>query len=705
MRVSDNGSREDPSAPVWKLIGPKHVTGLVDANGNSILPCAGLIYAIDFSSNYDAAGHAAMYLGTNGGVWRSTDFNSGYPTWVALTDHLPGIHETRRVNLNEIFTLAVDPNQPQTIFASAGGSPPALLRSTDGGNDWDLIGQDQFVNKGKIRRVLVDPLGDVYVGFDYGGFWKSTDSGDNWTNLATHNLSDVGFRDAVYFVDLNGQINIYVGVIDPHNTDPTRSRSGIWWFANGNWTKMQMTLNNMLWQQFNRNVINHITLSSDPDAGVCASLSQVDDKQSKIGLLNVFKLIRGTWQPQWFSSPVDDEAWISTQGGYTQGICIAPEGRIYAGGIGLAQSGLDVFIPVRLQNFVPIIIDANGNSIHVDVHAIVFYNGKVYVGTDGGLFRFTPRPDKSGVDTWESLNSHSLTNFLSSGASSHPIDSDVFLVGNQDNGIARSFGAWDWRKCYLSNEREKIRFDPGVINQGRYAVSGDPGNGFYLSHDGGISFQGLYTLTLPPGDVPDDSPAFSFHPNNSARIMVGLKAVLETPDRGATWNKKLNLAGFPTAMSYVGDQAAYIAANGQLFQTLNIDDTNWDNVPVPWSQEYVNSICGDSANPNAVYVATQSRVYRRLTPQAQWEELTGNLHLEIKVMALCPSQSGADPLLFAGTGAGVFVATRLNGANTSWSRFGSGLPDVFVEDLEVRPDKRLLVAATWGRGAWTVSGW
>src|SRR5262249_9088567 len=79
---------------------------------------------------------------------------------------------------------------------------------------------------------------------------------------------------------------------------------------------------------------------------------------------------------------------------------------------------------------------------------------------------------------------------------------------------------------------------------------------------------------------------------------------------------------------------------------------------------------------------------------------TGALPLRITVMTLMPQGAGIDPWLLIGTAAGVFIASKLN-ANTAWVRLGTGFPDCEVKDLEVHMGTRRLLAATWGRGAWS----
>ncbi len=251
-------SQNDYTIPVWVPIGPYEDHSLT-FDGHPVVPCAGLIYGIDVSPDYDGAGHPAMYLAmAGGGVWRSTDFLSATPTWTPLTDHLPGIPDARRVYLNDVVTLSVDPKHPRTIYARAGGSTPSILKSTDGGTSWSLIGEGQFSGASDIRRVLVDPQGIVSVAFSTGGFWQSTDGGASWTNVTSPALAGMEFQDAVYFIDGGGQITIYVGVIDHRGG----TRSGLWSFTNGKWSELPITMLNMRGETFSPAVINRITMSA-----------------------------------------------------------------------------------------------------------------------------------------------------------------------------------------------------------------------------------------------------------------------------------------------------------------------------------------------------------------------------------------------------------------------------------------------------------
>jgi hypothetical protein len=57
--------------------------------------------------------------------------------------------------------------------------------------------------------------------------------------------------------------------------------------------------------------------------------------------------------------------------------------------------------------------------------------------------------------------------------------------------------------------------------------------------------------------------------------------------------------------------------------------------------------------------------------------------------------------LVVGTDLGTFVTSA--GSPGSWSRLGAGLPNASTNDLVVAPSGKYLLAATHGRGLWTLA--
>ncbi len=81
-----------------------------------------------------------------------------------------------------------------------------------------------------------------------------------------------------------------------------------------------------------------------------------------------------------------------------------------------------------------------------------------------------------------------------------------------------------------------------------------------------------------------------------------------------------------------------------------------------------------------------------------WTNVSGEIP-DVPVTALVPAPG--DPReLFAATDVGVFRTTN---GGASWSAFSAGLPNTTVSSLAFRPGTRDLVAATYGRGMWTIA--
>ena len=136
--------------PQWVSVGPAP-QGAPDGTQVS-----GRVTSIAISSDYDALGHPAMFIGTLGGIWRSTDFTANAPTWRPLIDHL-ALPVASKVGLLSINSVVVDEKNPRRIFAASGDPALGVLRSLDGGNTWTLTGQDVFAGAWPIGKIIVDP--------------------------------------------------------------------------------------------------------------------------------------------------------------------------------------------------------------------------------------------------------------------------------------------------------------------------------------------------------------------------------------------------------------------------------------------------------------------------------------------------------------------------------------------------------------------
>ncbi len=105
---------------------------------------------------FDSKGH--MFVGTSGGVYRSTD-NENTWTNVALTD-------------TPVVSIAI--NSTGQIFAGTGAG---VYVSSDGGNSWTNVGLPTLV-----QALLTDSKGNLFAGAP-GGLYLSTNNAASWSEI------------------------------------------------------------------------------------------------------------------------------------------------------------------------------------------------------------------------------------------------------------------------------------------------------------------------------------------------------------------------------------------------------------------------------------------------------------------------------------------------------------------------------------------
>jgi hypothetical protein len=136
----------------------------------------------------DPTNSNVMYLTADGGgVWKTTNWLATSPTWTPLTDAQPST-VTGSGDL-AYKSLVVCPSSPSTVYAAAAGPGGGILKSTDGGVSWTVLGGSTF-NQVAFGSLVVDPKNpnNVFVTVWYGpnansgGVYKSTDGGATWTN-------------------------------------------------------------------------------------------------------------------------------------------------------------------------------------------------------------------------------------------------------------------------------------------------------------------------------------------------------------------------------------------------------------------------------------------------------------------------------------------------------------------------------------------
>jgi len=689
---------------------------------------SGRPWTIAISPNFDQSGTPAMFIGVaGGGVWRSTDFTQATPTWMPLTDHFPATFPLQKqVGLQNVGALAVDPNSPWIVYAGTGDPGgdrgtnaygQGILKSTDGGNTWDLLSVP-FGFAAGFSRIFVDPR-DSSVVYATGaqisnapptvtarGIFRSPDGGLTWT-LIQGDLPIVAVSDLDYTIDDSGNLRLLAAVNDATGTNP--SANGVWQsITDGkSWVQMPIAPLSDLSSggTVDSNAIGPLRLAADRMPGTPNGAYLIISNGDR--LMNVFRLNGATWVP---SGGIGLPS-INTRS--AQSIGLAPDGSVYVGGVNDSrQPGLFESRDGG-TSWTSIDVGWNGVRPHTDQHAWAFFGGAVYNGNDGGVYRFVslgllPLPLVGG--TWVSLNTNSLQTILVKYLGTHPNYPNVMLQGNQDQSLARR-ARGQWNSVNLG-EATRPRYDP-FDGQFAYATTqattdndGVIKGVFFRSVDGGASFSDTNIDVSGATAVPDSAP-FAFHPDQPGRIALGLDSVFETRDRGTMWvqisGPRAGAKMVMSALAYGNGDVIYAAYGGRLFKTTNdggnTADANWPELTAgnDWHGSIV-AIVVDRNNPDHVYLATDGgAIWRSVDAGAQWSEITNDFPrgtLSISALDLRSYQRGTEATLFVATSVGVYIASHTH----SWSRLGAGFPDVNVTDIQFNQTNKYLVAGTYGRG-------
>jgi photosystem II stability/assembly factor-like uncharacterized protein len=139
-------------------------------------------------------GRLTVYVGAaSGGVWKSVN---GGTTYKPVFDKQP---------VFSIGAIAIDPANPKVIWVSTGEAwtrnstsiGDGIYKSTDGGDNWTNLG---LKNSERISKILIDPKdtntvyacvpGKLWSDSEDRGVYKTTDGGKSWNKiLAGKNLS------------------------------------------------------------------------------------------------------------------------------------------------------------------------------------------------------------------------------------------------------------------------------------------------------------------------------------------------------------------------------------------------------------------------------------------------------------------------------------------------------------------------------------
>jgi len=600
------------------------------------------------------------------GVWKSVDAGK---TWQQA-----GLEKTRHIP-----RLKVHPDNPDIVYAAVLGNiykpteARGVYKSTDGGQSWrqvlfvnDLAGAVDLTLDPTNPRILYASTWRVQrtpyslsSGGEGSALWKSTDSGETWKEISTHD----GFPE--------GTLGIIGVTVSPVNSQrvwaivENKEKGGLYRSEDGGKTWSQVNSERKLRQR----------------AWYYTRLYADTQDEDVVYVLNVryHKSTDGGKTFNTFNAPHGDH----------HDLWIAPEdpNRMIIGDDGGAQISYDggttwsTYYNQPTAQFYRVTTD--------NAHPY-----RIYVAQqDNSTIRIRHRSDGRAIgdDDWEET---------AGGESAHiavdPQNNDIVYGGsyggfltrvNHDAGTVRAVNVWPDNPMGYGAEGMKYRFQwnfPIIFSRHNPKKLYTFSNHVHMSTNEGESWELLSPdLTRNDPDKLVSSGGPITQDNTGVEYYCTIFAANESPIKeGLMW----------------------VGSDDGLIHITKDGGQNWENVTPEGMPEWnmINSIEPSAFDEGTCYVAATRYKLGDFTPYLYktedygktWSLITDGIPEEhfTRVVREDPKRKG---LLYAGTETGMYISFD-DGA--SWNPFQLNLPIVPITDLTIKDNN--LIVATQGRSLW-----
>jgi hypothetical protein len=732
----------------WTPVGPKPIN-----NFGSFGNVSGRVTSLAV----DPTSAAIVYAGTaGGGVWKTTD---GGANWSPLTDSQATL---------SIGAVAVDPNNHLTVYAATGendrcgdcGPSQGVLKSTDGGATWMLLGQTTFAtSNSQASAIVVDRTNSnrVLVGTST-GLYISANGGSSW---AASNLNNFG--------SLGNMTTPRTDVVFQEPSSPRiwaafakrcqdKAFIAYWDPPAGTWTVAYQTAG----------FVERIGLDAGSDHTLYAAESSCPDnsggnfgdlvaiRKSTNAFASWTTIASASLTNYFRAAPT-----ASGQGWYDNVVAVdrTNSNRAVFGGVTMLATSDGG------TSFTDIAHPYASGPLHPDFHAVAFTGANTfYTANDGGVWKTTNLGGSGTATDWTNLNaSLAITTFYSGTA----LDATHMIGGAQDIGTSG----------LVPGGPTPPAWKPLLIGDGTWtAMNPTPGsNVIYGETPFGFIFKGVSSETVidprqpgshwaPAGpcwfttDPACNDPSgfvapFLMDPADPSHLWSGTNKIYESrsggtpagasgwpaaPSRDLTTGTSILSGGdWISSLSY--DRASGVLASASYGGAVFVKNGRTATAALDWVNATGNlppataSGVGNDAWVTDVWVGAAQRSgvgnfndmwvtmsgngighVWHATPspfgQGPWVDMSGSGstgvgNLVVDSIAVTPSA------VVVGTDAGVLVCSGCLPPNPTppgwvltpaWYSLGAGLPNAKVDALRLSNDGSLLVAWTHGRGAWTI---
>ena len=637
------------STSVWQAIGPNIVPN-GQTYGTNKIPVIGRVSCVAI----DPGNPKHLLVGAaGGGIWESADTGA---TWNARTDQLPSL---------AIGAIAFDPTNPNRVYAGSGEGNfysnlgAGVYRSTNRGTTWSVLATSPFLGMG-FYRIVVDPSNaTILYAATTNGFFKSTNSGASWTAKRSVRCWELTVHPS------GGGTEILATFAD-----------GLFVSTNAGNTFTPVALPSAPTAAWARLAVDRVT--STPDVayvfGAAGTSGHLWRRQgtlwSKIALPASMGLnVNQAWY-DWFVAAHPASA--------TQ---------VFLGAIDTHRGDL-TGTTWSWKN----ITSQGSNSIHPDQHSLSFAPNDpkiIYAGNDGGVYRSS----NSGA-SWTSLNKGLGITEIEYIAS-NPTTWKWLMAGTQDNGTLKFTGPLQWDQIAMGDGGDcgVNQVTPNTIYHSYYDVSLERSTN-----------QGATWTWLAPPSVPS-----LFYPPVEVfdtTVAIGATSLIITRTGGPPWttvNLGLTTNEVSTAMREQGANTIIVGTNKGRVIKVVWNGTSWTKTVLATpSPRYISCIAVDPSNPARLWVTFSQVgggvVYRSDNGGTSWTNCTNGLPgIPFNSVVVDPANFKR---VWASADVGVYQTLDLG---STWTRFGTGLPNAIAADLLLHRQDRVLFCATRSRGAWVIA--
>lgn len=669
------------------------------------------------------------------GVFKSTDAGQ---TWRWM-----GLAETRRIG-----RIVMDPRNENVVYVGAIGGPYSqssdrgVYKTTDGGKTWQHVLKLDDVTG--VIDLAIDPKNPEVLfaaawerdrrawNFRDGGpgtaIYKSSIGGRSWTKL-TNGLPPSGDLGRIGLAIAPSKPSRIYAYVDNQGGDPdTLYRDEF--VGDGTLTakRFRMIKDPKVFLQIDRKILERFASSSLPrDTKLDDLLKSVEE--GKTSLDDIAKLMEQrnpkVWEMQVMHSEVyrsDDSGatWKKVNVGYldTEGYgyyC----GRVIVNPHDPDDLTITSMLQWRSRDGGRTWVNATGQGVHVDFHWY-WYDptdpNHQMTGNDGGLY-------VSGDDgkTWRHINTMAVGQFTTIAVDTKtPYN---IIGGMQDNGTSR--GPSTYRPG-----RDPLHRWQSIGGGDGSAIAVDPRDDGDLVY-GSSQFGNFYARNTktnetrsirPRNDTPNEPLRFNWispiliSPHHPDIIYIGSQKLHRSLNQGRTWETlspdlTKNLPNGDVPFSTIKDVSESPFKFGLIY--VGCDDGNvrvtkdhgatWERIDTPSPDKWVSRIVASKHDRATVYVAQSgyreddisAYLWKSTDYGKTWVSIVGNLPAEtINVIREDPDKKD---WLYVGTDLGVFVSFDGGG---SWVTLQGGLPRTPVHDLVIQPKEREIVIASHARSVW-----